>query len=270
MSWFDEDWSYRMLLCGHNTGITAPDCDVVLSPSHAHFWANVESDGHDVRFARGEGRNSINYDRQAWDYANQAATFEFGDGTTLFPDPATEGMEIISLYYGNAAAADIASGFVPVVDFDFLAYPADPRSDPSKIVLWRPPERGTTEPIAVVTKTSTEAIIIWFDITDALQRADVPFEGSISLEQVKHFWYDVTDASVSQAAMFDFSLAQVYETDFGAGGMGRTLLGCYVKAGSAGTDYLVQCLFYTAFYTSGDSRRVLDARCVLKVQDPAD
>lgn len=269
MAWMDEDWDYRMPLAGHNTGISAPDAHVVLSAAHKHFWDNVLSTSYDIRITSGTGHITTQYERTSWDYANRAATLELFDGETLFASPGTEGIEIIWLYYGNAAASDTALAITSIIDFDFLAYPLDPRTDPSRIVVWTPQTRGQTEPPITITKGESEQILIWFDVSAMLHTAENDFEGSIVLEHIKHFWYDVLDGGVSQSAMFDFSKAQVYQTEHGKGGLGRMFLGCFVKAGTAGDEVTVRILAYTSV-TSAGTRRVLEGRCILKIQEPAD
>ena len=272
MSWYDEDWSFRRPIALHNpTGLATPDMDLTLSPSHGHIWANMQADFDDLRICKVDGHTLITtWELTAFDYAANTATISFGNGQNLFADPGSIGVDVLWLYYGNAAATDASSTYAQSIDFDGLVFPSDPRTDPSKVVVWRPTQRGASEPLRTVVISEAEAFLVWFDVTDAMQRAEHPFEGSLWLEEIKHFVYTVSDGGVADATAVDMSKAQIYQTDNGQG-LSRLLLGCHVDAGAAvtGDELLLHCTFYTAV-TSNATRRVRDVRAILKVQQPAD
>jgi hypothetical protein len=196
--WLDEDWPYRMPVYVRNSSAdTTYDIEIALSSLHVHFWANVKNDGSDIRVVSPSG-TLLTYDLASFDYANKTVTVEV-DG---FSAQAGEKVNLLWIYYGNAAAASAATTFAPSSAKTGTA-PSfiDPTAAQIRMAIERP-QADQTRPSNVVVKGVDEEVTVYVDVTDWLQDGAYAIEGSMGLEDIVWMTMDVEQGGVAVSSMY--------------------------------------------------------------------
>jgi hypothetical protein len=138
-----SNYAFRVAVTCDTTGATPGGAAVVarltIGPDLAHFWATVQSNAHDVRFATAGG-SVITHERATWSYSSKVGVFDFEiDVPATAPAGA---VRTIYLYYGPATtvAADPTAGpFANTVG----AYAEAGRIMPAgRAILWDSPSWG--------------------------------------------------------------------------------------------------------------------------------
>jgi hypothetical protein len=226
VSWYDSSWKYRRAIAVNNIGggAGAADATLILDKDDDDFWGNVLSSGNDVRVTDADGRTLETYDLNAVVVATRTGTIEIDNATM-----AADATILFWLYWGNAAASDARSAFAPAA-----ALSGQVRHDrPTIHVVKSSPERpGSTKPAADLQKMSSEAIDVYFDVTDYLVTRQRPYNGQNKYDEVAYATFDVQAGGASQAALFDESKTYFVELPDGT-----FYVVCRVKAGTTGTTY---------------------------------
>tara|TARA_Y100000310_G_scaffold227705_2_gene229992 strand:- start:2697 stop:3434 length:738 start_codon:yes stop_codon:yes gene_type:complete len=226
------------------------DINVDLSKLGDYFWKNLQgTSGLGLRVTQGDGVTLEAFERTGWSYANRTGILEVNDMNI----DADAGMNKAWLYFDNTNASigdgstteDAASG--P------LTASMVPRSAHRGFhVLYRQPRRGATKPRTTVIKGSEEELFIYWDFGGSLAVYGQPHNGARTYEEIVHATFIVTAGGNNQAALYTAA-----DTRF----IGTNLVRTTIKAGSSGTDYTPSVTVKTSL------GRILNARCLLKVQD---
>lgn len=257
MAWYDADWESRFPVLGKDaTG--SEDTRITIYPAMSDFWANVDSSGDDIRVTDGGGVDLVDYELTTWSYAAKTAVVDL--------DAINSDYSVFWFYY-NSAGASAAS--TTLADAIGGAGQADDETDPlvaatRRVVLVTARAPNTSAITDIFVKTSTERIMIWWDITDQLARRSVEVEGSNFLEEPSTLSYQVTTGGTPQAPMD--GEPTIIQTDRGRG---RIYVGTPVQAGSDGTDYTVELVINTVLGGSeSTTNQTIEARCIVQVVDP--
>lgn len=253
MSWYNSAWQFRRAITIDNSAAAAaPDVSFDLPTDDDHFWANVQSDGDDVRVTNSAGRTLLTYDVATWNQANRTGTVRI-DAPAL---EATAGMYLAWVYYGNSAAATGAG--VPVIAAPVTAY-IDLGAPTARRILVRPEAPGATVARAVVQKTASEGVFVWWDITDELEPRNRQFAGRNRYEEPFYCSFRVTLAGAAQAGMVSATAQRFVEIG------NRVWVRTFVQAGTTGVTYTAELTVVTRPSTS--NYRTINPRARLIVED---
>lgn len=246
MSWLDPNWKYRLPLAVDNTTWTSGTIDAAISiPNELDdFWAKVQSTGNDVRVCLPDGAKVASYDIDNWNATTRTGTLEINDYL-----PKGAGTQQFWLYWGNAAAPDSKTAFIPSSAKGGAIELASPGV---RIVVVKPERPGELKPATVLGKMASEAVTVWWDFRSVLLNRQRPFSKSNRYEEIDYCNYDVLANDASQAPMIDTSRTRFFD-----GGVGTL-----VKAGTSGSTYTALCRVVTSL------GRTLEGRALIKVQNP--
>ena len=246
MSWYDKDWDYREAIAVDNTsGSATIDISATL-PTDWSMWDNVQSDGDDIRVCDADGRTLLTYQLVSWNSTTRTGSVEIDN----YAAPTTDGIPLVWIYWGNAAAADAAGSFTADSAKTGVIDPiCQPRRNVFRV---RPQDPGRTKPRSVVTKGSGETIHVYLDVSDLLTRRCAKVEDSLRGEEVDFVSLQVLSGVSDQTSMYAESNIRIYHP---------ALIRLQISGGSSGTDYTISATVAT---TEG---RVLNPRILLKVKD---
>jgi|15BtaG_2_1085339.scaffolds.fasta_scaffold00097_43 hypothetical protein len=241
-----DRWRMRIPLTVDHLSGSNTECNVDLSGLDDFFWDNVAADGYDLRVTDSDGvtaavlqRNSFNKVTRVGDLDIKTYTVEAGSLIQLW------------LYFNHSGSpSDGSTTFTPGTQD--TAYGVGAIFNRGNFVRYRQQRRGASKPRDIVVKGSGETTRIIWDFTKALARFREPTNDSLLFEELTYAKFDVLLATVDQTAL---------KTEADTRFFHPATVVTTVKAGSSGTDY-------TPSLTVGTSDgRVLNARCLLKVQD---
>lgn len=256
-----DTWQSRMAIAVIDTGGSAGSYDVefTLGEQHAHFWANVQSDGYDILIAQADGANLIDHQRAAWNYANKTATIQI-DNASLSRAIGKARIHMLWIYYNteNEIGSDPASSFTASSPLDANVWPGKVRG-----ALTIPPSLpGDTQPRMIQQKTPTDEAQIILDLQHFLDRADTLINNSDRYDEVG--WVECGgEQATTPTNLFDNSAARFDVT-------GRYFRGV-LQGGSTATDYTQWARVGVAnpdepVNGSSEPIRVYDQRFILKVK----
>lgn len=214
MSWYDEDWKYRMPLSVVNTaGAGTIDISAPFPRDHDLFWNNVRADGFDIRVTEADGITPISLasgNATAWDFG--AAPFSVATKTFVLridgwtgPVATVNAALQLFLYFGNPTAADTRDGVVALVGaLTGIFATRNPSAFPLRTVTGR--ERfGSDHPTFAFQRTPTDITEIAWDFGKEMARRDTPSEAHMDLEELKAIEVGGGQGNATVAAIFDAS-----------------------------------------------------------------
>jgi PGF-CTERM protein len=108
----DGDWKYyKEITVKENSGKTLTDFQVLVDLNPSNFPANAKSDGSDLRFKEGSGKE-LSYWIEEWNYPNNAKIW------VKVPSIPANGETKIRMYYGNPSASAVSDGDTTFEFFD--------------------------------------------------------------------------------------------------------------------------------------------------------
>ena len=248
-SWYDSAWRYRWpvavdAVTGGNSG--SVDITVVIPEAWDHFWDNVlEGSGFDIVVCGSDGRTLLTFDYNGLNLSTRTLTLEIQN----FALNGTGKMEMIWLYWGNAAATTQITSFVPSSPLTGYVELSGP-SGYSTVL--KQGVAGATTPRVTWAKKSTETISGWLDLSNALSLYAHTYNGHFNNEGVYHAKVSVPAGS---PALGTDTLTRYLYYDNRLWAVGNW------SGGTDGTDYVA---IYTITTTDG---RILDYRLTLNVDD---
>jgi len=254
MGWYDSAWAYRAAVTIDNSGAAGTvDVEIVVPSDWDHFWGAVQADGDDIHVTDADGQTLLSYALSGWDYANKTVTIQI-DALTI---PATAGMYLVWVYYGNDAATDDS---VAVTITAAVSGYIEQGVPSTHLVSVQPESPGSTRPRAQLQKTSSEQLAVWWDVTALLERRARAHAGRMSYEEMYGARVQITTGGTPQASMVDNTLQRFVEAN------GRSYLRFWLKAGTDATTYTVELTLVTRVPTT-TTYRTLEPRAMLRVQD---
>jgi len=251
-SWYDAAWGKRLAiavdLTAGGSGPTTADVQITVPTDSDEFWGLVQADGDDVRVCSSDGKTLETYQLGSWTYASRLGVIDV-DNAALEDGK----MNVLYVYYGNAAAADGAGSFTPAsakTGYVELGCPAYPE------IRARPELPGATTPRAVAFKAVEDETFVWWDVTDLLIKRCADYAKAGMLEGVDYVKnYQVLNGGTPVASTTDLDETRFIEH------AGRAYVMVLTKGGADGTDYTLELQVVT---TEG---RTLNLRALLKVRD---
>jgi hypothetical protein len=259
VSWYTDHtntWKFRRAIAINGPGGTpgAPDLTHALKSDDAHFWANVQSDGDDVRITSADGRTLKTYQYSvAFNASTRVGTIQVDDGAA--GDSTHVG--VCWLYYGNSTVSAGSGSFVAGTMWDGYTLPSRPA--PDRVLTWHAEVPGVTAAADRVQKTANETILVAIRYRDVLAKRRVPYGGSLFEEEPSTLTYGCYDAGSAQAAMIDLTAIRL-DNDF---------LYVLLKAGASGSIYTVRVVMVTTGSNTGLGR-TLEYAFQLHVQTPTE
>lgn len=260
MSWYNDSWSFRAPIAVYNSGATgAKDITAALPAQWDHIFANSLASGNDIRVTLADGVTLATYDLNGFNATTKAGTIEVQaatcTGTTAY---TIGGTTLFWLYYGNAAATDARTNFVPAGALTGIVSNDIP---PRQWVAHAAMERaGGHRPSQEFAKKSYEEVDLYFLVSPYLQTRGQTSAGRLRLEEVASATPIGVVSEADTAAIYDASMTRFVEAPDG-----RFYVVIRVKAGtgSTPTDYTVGA----KMITTATNARKLQARALLRVAD---
>lgn len=252
MSWLKDGttiWTGRSMLLVDNTGAAVTPKDVSVSvPAHWEGWAFCnQTDGRDIRVTSADGITLVTYDLESFNATTRTLTIELDDVTVT-----ANRNQVFWVYYGSDDAADAQSSVAPSSALTGYLLAGNPVT---RRFAYSEEAEGTTRPTTRFQKRSAEQLWIACDFGAALIPALGTYNGKADFEELGSVLVQVELSGSAQAAMVDGARNR---------GVGKGMILAWVQAGSSGQTYTV---VIRATTTLG---RVLEARCLLTVQDDAE
>lgn len=255
-------WQYRVAISVDTSNGAGGTSDITMTVPKTldHFWANVQSDGDDVRICYPDGTTKATYQLQTWTYASRIAVIEVDDS----PVPADASVMLMWLYYGNSTATDGAGSFTAGTTRTAYIYEGGPGLVKFLAQRERP---GQTTPSVEIHKTSTETLFVFMQIDPMLARRKLSAAGKQGLESVGYLEYSVDSSGTPQAGMIDVDEIRFMETPAGEFWARMT-----IQAGSDATNYTLNALVHTSPDTASSLafHQKLNPRALIKVNDPTE
>jgi len=254
--WHDRSKSYRVPILARNVTSAADYITVVPQTEWDDFWSAIDANGYGVSFF-GPGGEEASYFRYQFIYS---AAFQVQWNRSA----AVGDCEVVWFYYDDSAPVDESTAITTTTQQN-TSGPVLARIAPDLIAEAESP--GATTPNQRVVKTSTEDILIWWDITDLLGRADGTLNGreagAYYLDSVL-FGAGYSDAysAGSAAGLVDANYCSMVETQDG-----RLYFGMYLSGGAAATDYELRLSLKLRLIGDTATAIITDSRALLSVQD---
>lgn len=252
MSWYQEaaaSFTYRTMIVVDNTGaaVTPKDVSITIPPHWEGWMVCNQVDGRDLRVTQADGITLVNYDLESFDATTHVLTVELDDVTVT-----ANRNQVFWLYYGSDDATDATSAVTPSSALTGYVIAG---ASVVRTFAYREESQGTTRPTARFQKRANEELWIACDFGAAMIPAFASYNDHLDYEEIGSFRVQVELAGSAQSAMVDGARNR---------GVGKATLLAWVQAGSSGSTYTV---VITATTTLG---RVLEARCLLTVQDDSE
>lgn len=255
MSWL-TGYSHRQyvsITTGTSTG-TSDDIEITLQSDFCEFWDIVQSTGYDIRITLSDGFTVIDHYRASWTYASKTGTIQINTGSPL----SLSQTKAIFIYWGNSGASDASSSFTPSANlWEGLIY----RGNIYKNYYPFQSNTNASDKVEIeVTKTSNEAIYVWFDVTDTIPELEVIYEGTKRMGGVHLAFFTESTATFSDTS-------EILYTERA----GRHYVGIYCgAAGSSGTTYTFKMQLTIRPDQSVDRNYVVGWNWALRVRDQID
>jgi hypothetical protein len=246
MSWLGSAWKIRRAIAVDNSASagTTVDVSITIDPTDAAFWANIRSDGADLRVTLADGITLATFKRNSFTYSTKVLDIHVDNATV-----AANGVTQLWVYVGNASATDAVSVFTSgslTFGYPFIGVPAQ------RIVSVKPQRPSDTKPADILTKATTEETWIFFDFGAALLSRQAPYEGHTEYEEIDAVIVaELQTNGSAYGAGSDFTRARLID-----GGVA-----VFAKAGASGTTYTAVARVKTTL------NRIIDARAQLRVQN---
>lgn len=262
MSWYDEDWDFRLPISVYQaaSGGTSDDVTFVVPTHIDHFWENVAAAGADVRITDADGRTLETFDLDAFDKSTRAGTFEI-DNATLTEDA----VNLFWLYYGNSAATTAVTSFAP----------SGPTSGdvavelPAGIVVAAVSERpGATKPTTEIAKTPDEEVNVYIELTGSLVGRARTSEGDNRFEEPSWLYGAVYRAGTLQVYATHSIDVEQSKCRF-IEHKGRLFARIRVRGGADDTDYTLSAMVQTTGLDGQtfSNPRIIEPRALIKVRE---
>ena len=249
-------WRFRKLIAidGPSGTPGAPDVTYALPADDEHFWANVQSDGDDVRITAADGRTAKTYQFSvAFNASTRVGTIQVDDGA----NGSSTAAGVLWLYYGHSTVSAGSGSFVAGTLWTGRTLVGRPA--PGRVLQWAPEQPGATSAAAKIQKTANETILVAIHYRDVLAHRAIPFAGGLEEEEPSTFAYGCYDAGSAQAAMVDLTAIRA----------DNEYVYVLLKAGSSGSTYTVRVVMTTTGSNTGLGR-TLEYAFTLAVQTPTE
>ena len=257
MSWIAPDsgstrWLKRIpILIDHRSGGSPNDATADLATLGDTFWDTVRSDGADLRVTKADGVTAIAFERQSWDYAANTGTVEMDN--VVYTSAGS--WQVVWLYWHHTGTPSDASTSV-TPSSAHTGYFLENHAIRGHFIVSAPERKGAAKPRNVIVKPQDDSTFLWVDFGPRLATRIRSDHGSVLMEEIDYIKVDVFRGGSSQVALFNASETRM---------AGRSLVRIMIIGGTSTQDYVPQITIGTT-----DSGRIINTRCLLKVQDVAE
>lgn len=254
MAHYSESWSYRRALTlVHHTGSAATiDVEASLPATDDEFWANVQTNGEDVRVTGPDGVTLLTFDLAGFSKSTRVGTLEIDN----YSVPKVNCISKAWLYYGNASATTALTTFSPLSSYTGrieLGVPA------ARLVEVRPEPSGVTIPTVDFVKSANEQLYVDFDFGPMLENSVGLYSGRPEWEELSYIdALEVLSNGTDQTSMYTTGNHRF---------VGRGRVRAFVRAGTTANDYTISCRVATVRPGDTSVARILEARARLRVRN---
>lgn len=238
---------------------TNRDVQVIIPKTLEEFWANIGSDGYDIRVTDSDGITLIDYDWGTWNYNNRSGTLEiYGASGTNTWEAQQSSIPLIWIYVGDSDAGDGSTTATLTSALNGFLSP----ERPSEIVIVTDPTPGRLTPDNSRSKSSNDRRGYWFDFRPVLRRGARRYNDRAEWEEID--FLEVSTETGGSGASLEIESSTRIE----GGGLVRVV----VAGGTDGTDYTVIVKATTRIPddSTGATRQVVEGRLLLQVRDQDD
>lgn len=273
MGWYLDEYLARTpITVDVTTGspTTPNDVQVIWGKGEDDLYLTSQANGFDIVPAKAYGHGTLlgdlDFDLPTYSPSPPSAMTMNVDN---FPWTHSRQTGVFFIYYDDKDddATDQSISVTPASAIQGQRAKVHPEKGGGLVVYAQREAAGALLPSTVLTKSTDESQMIWFNIEALLGKSEYAVNGSLLAEEVLGISYFVLDAGTDQTAMRDVSKTLMYQEDRGHG---DRWVGVYVTGGSDGSDYTVQLLIDTCTDSDTSVERTLDVRCLLQVQDVED
>jgi len=248
-NWYDINWKMRrpvaVNVLGGGGGPGTFDIQINIPKDWDDFWENVNVNMFDVVPVNVDGL-LLPFKRAAGaNYADRILTLEL-DAVAIIN---SDSIAFLYVYWMNTGASDQATS--PTITsakdgYIFLGQPT------GRVVQALPNRAATEAPQTSFTKTTNEAVDVWFNIGSILMQRKSTYKLRKGYEAINY----VQVRSLAADGSDDANRYDEAETRFIPG-----WVKVRSKAGSNNTDYTLECLVFTS------ATQIISLRCLIKVRD---
>ena len=195
MSWPLSTHSHRLAI-GAVSPLLVPgsaDVEITLTRANASFWANVRSDGADLRAYDASGMNALEHKLVSWNYAAKSAQITVRG----VPLPEAGALALAWLVFGAPTATSTATAFATVSPVAGIVQSDDappwPFAELIPLTSSRTSRAGRPE---VALSAGVGVLDVWLDVGRGyLGRRAYPYQGRLDGEEVSSA--SITTSTVS-------------------------------------------------------------------------
>lgn len=244
--WFDPAWGARAFLTFDNFGgaVGTLNGSFTVPVEWDFFWANVRTDGFDVRVTQADGRTPLVFSRSSWTHGTRTGVIRVGQ------IPCKAGAGGCWLYWRNATTTNAAGN--PPLDNPKTLSVLLGRADRRALVTVAGERTQGLSRDPLVKGVSEQVRVTW-NFRPRLLAGRQPISGSRLFEEIAHVTLvDVLNAAnAAQGSMLDLTRTVI----------GDGVVATWLRGGTVNTNYAVVCQVET---TLG---RVLEGRTRLRVRN---
>lgn len=226
MSWYSEDYKYRMpVLVDNRSGSATIDVEFTIPSEWGRFWNEIDSNGYGIRLTDSDGVTLVTYQLASWTYATRTATIE----VDAWSPAGSDGYYVLWLYFGIASATDGAGSFTAASAKSGYVHIAQPTAP--TFVAQTVADGATTPPKSYQTDPAS-TLRLYCDITDELALQEAPLNESPAYEEVSTVAFETTDAGSTETNLWESTSVRLHQY------AGRLFASVDVLNGTSGSDYM--------------------------------
>jgi hypothetical protein len=229
MSWHDENSQWRVpVTVDNNGGAATIDVSLNIPRDFGAFWANVRSDGHDIKICDSDGHTELTWQRANWNYTTRTALLEVDNWTPSSSDATV----VLYLYWGyDGTPADTSGSFTATAPKTATVLPCTPAPGMVIVDAQTTPVGSSTPAARYSFPPGADGCVV-FDITRHIARQAQPHNGHAEYEEVASITVESRNDGTPYAG--GNNPARTRLSQWG----GRTLVYMWVEGGVNGADYV--------------------------------
>lgn len=228
MSWYAETSQFRVpIAVDNNSGASTIDVSITIPKDFGLFWANVATNGHDIKIVDSDGFTELTWQRDTWNHGTKTAILEINDWS---PDDA-DATVIAYLYFGEDSPTDSSGSFTvtsPKTGKVLAGVPPTGLTIVQAVSL----EPGSSVPQARYSWPPGQDGYVVFDVTDHLAKQAALYNGRADFEEVAAVEVETRNGGVVYAGGNTPAKTRVSQYN------GRTLVWMFLLGSVDGENYI--------------------------------
>ena len=258
-------WSAKIAIAVDGTALGSPankDVEVAIPATLEAFWDNVDSSGYQIRVTSADGVTLLEWGRTGtFSKTNRTGGLKILGASGSPTWQAQVATNILWLYVGNASiVSDAASATATSSPLTGYLSSQAPRS----VIPVIPEPAGRTAPVNEVSIKTTEALQVWFDLSDRLGKLREPTAGSDEFEELSLVNLSGLDDGGAATVWAPTKTKVVYD--------GGLYIRCTLDASGLTSGDVVTALatFTTTSPEGSGDAQTIEQRLLVRVLDPDD